>query len=213
MAKGPRRTREPLDRHRVAHAALKIADREGLGAVTMRRVGDELGVEAMSLYHHFRGKEELVAAMSDLLIDEIDVPPPTDDWKADIRARALAARAMRRRHPWAPALLGAGPRVGAALFRYLDGIVAILRGAGFSRQLTHHAMHVLDSRLLGFTRDLLDPAEMSLRMPKSETVVPFELPAMAEAFVGVKHDEEREFAFALDLILHGLERARDTVGV
>lgn len=212
MAKGPLRTKRPLDRDRVVRAAMRIADREGLRAITMRRVGDEVGVEAMSLYHHFRGKEELVAAMSDLLVAEIDVPPPTDDWKADLRARALAARAMRRRHPWAPALLGSGPRVGGALLRYLDGIIAILRGAGFSRQLTHHAMHVLDSRLLGFTRDLLDPAEMSLRLPKSETGIPLELPAMAEAVVGVKHDEEREFAFALDLILDGLERARDASG-
>ena len=210
MAKARRRLRQPLDRDAVARAALRVADREGLDAVTMRRVGEELGVEAMSIYHHMRGKDELLAAMTDLLVAEIEIPPPTDDWKADIRSRAVAARAMRRRHPWAPALLGTGPRIGAVLLRYLDGIVATLRRAGFSRQLTHHAMHVLDSRLLGFTRDLLDPAGMSDRMPKSEPIVPFELPAMGEAFTGVKHDEEREFAFALDLILDGLERARDS---
>lgn len=188
--------------------AIGLADREGLDAVTMRGLGEALGVEAMSLYHHVAGKDELLAGIADRLVSEIEAPPRTGDWRADIRARAIAARRLARRHPWAPRFFASEARVGPALIRYLDEVVGILRAAGFSGQLTHHAMHILDSRLLGFTRDLFDPAEMAPRVPRSQQTASFP-PAMAEAFVGVRHDAESEFEFALDLILEGLERARD----
>ena len=174
----------------------------------MRRLGDELGVEAMSLYHHVGSKDDIVASMAELLVSEIPVPAARE-WKSALRARALGAREHLRRHPWAFRVIASAN--GVRFMPYYEGVVATLRAGGLSRQLTHTAMHVLGNRMFGFSEDLFLGDE---RMPKvvQEMVRVLregKYPALAESIQGVHHDDDLEFAFGLDLILDGLERARD----
>lgn len=210
MTPRPRAGRDPLSRERVLHAAIGVADADGLDAVTMRRVGHALGVEAMSLYNHVGGKDELLDGMADLLVGEIEAPSPDVEWKDGIRRRAWSGRAVVRRHSWAPALLASRPRVRLPMVTYLDGVTGCLLAAGFSPQLAHTAVHVLDSRVLGFTRDLFDPeAQGDLDPAMIEAMAAGILPYAQRLMDEAVHDDDAEFAFGLDLILDGLERARD----
>ena len=211
MVRQARSRREPLNRDRVLRAGIAVADAEGLDAVTMRRVGQALGVEAMSLYNHVGGKDELLDGMVDLLVEEIEHPPPGTGWKDAIRRRAWSGRELVRRHPWAPGLFMSRPQVRLPMVAYLDGVTGSLLEAGFSPQLAHTALHVLDSRVLGFTRDLFDPAAQG---PADAAVVEAlrtgTFPNAGRITAEAVHDDDAEFAFALDLILDGLERARST---
>jgi len=200
--------RAPLSKEQILRAATLVADRDGLGAVTMRRLGQELGVEAMSLYHHVTNKEEVVAGMLELLVSELPAPD-AGDWKATIRARALAAREHLRPHAWAFRLIANGE--GVNLMKHHDAVVASLRAGGLSRQLTHTAMHVLGNRTFGFSEDLFLGDDHGHRRVQEilREVRQGKYPAIAEALQGVHHDDDLEFIFALDLILDGLERARD----
>jgi AcrR family transcriptional regulator len=201
--------RSPLTRDRVLRAAIAVADAEGLDAVTMRRVGQALEVEAMSLYNHVRNKDELLDGMADLLVGEIEIPPPGTPWKDAIRGRSWSGRAVVERHPWAPALLAGRPTVRRPMAAYLDGVLAVLLAAGFSAQLAHTALHVLDSRILGFTRELFHPsAQAPMDADLLAAMAPTH-PSMMRIMEEATHDDDAEFAFALDLMLDGLERARD----
>jgi AcrR family transcriptional regulator len=203
----PRRT--PLTRERVLRAGIHVADAEGLPAVTMRRVGQALGVEAMSLYNHVRNKDELLDGMLDRLVEEIEVPPRGTEWREAIRRRAWSGRALVARHRWAPALFAARPMVRVPMATYLDGVLTCLLDAGFSAQLAHTALHVLDSRVLGFTRDLFDPGTQERMDPAVTAALAPTHPGMTRILDEATHDDDEEFAFALELILDGLERARD----
>ena len=162
-----RPTRRPLSRERVLEAAVRLADTSGLDAVSMRRLGTDLGVEAMSLYHHVSGKEALLDAMVEHVGAELNAeiaahdaagaPDPVTDWRAALRARALAARVVMLRHPWMPSVLQSRTAMSLEVVRYFDGVVAILMAGGFGHDLTHHALHALGSRVIGFTQELFDP--------------------------------------------------------
>lgn len=208
-----------LTRERVLAAAVALADREGLAAVSMRRVGQEVGVEAMSLYTHVKGKDDLLAAMADSVVGEIAVaapaPIPPSDWKAALRATILEARAVMLRHPWAPRLLEQRGQPGPSTLRYLDRVMGVMRSGGLSLAVTHHALHVLGSRLMGFTQDLFDDSTSD--DPAMAAAIAAQLgpthPYVAEMALGATHDgglggcdDDVEFAVALDLILDGLDR-------
>ncbi len=202
-----RKGRLPLSRERVLRTAIDVADRDGIEAVTMRRLGHELGVEAMALYRHVADKDALVEGMVDLLIGEIQVPGDAADWKAAIRGRAMSAREVLRRHQWAPRLIASRPILSPAMLRYLDAVTRTLRDGGLSHQMGHHAMHVIGARLLGFTQELFDDGDL-----RPETVRLFlsqvragDYPAIAEALPHAHHDDDLEFEFGLDLILDGLD--------
>ena len=204
------RGRGALTRDGVLRAAIEIADKDGIEAVTMRRLGDELGVEAMSLYHHVSNKDEVVAGMVDVLLAEIPLPPPGADWRAALRARALAARAVMARHPWGPGILGT--RRGApspAVMRYMDWVVGVLRDAGFAPELIHSAIHLVASRLFGFNDEAFSDGVRPEQAKALSTVIRIgDYPAIAAMVKGMHHDDEHEFTFGLDLILDGLERMR-----
>ena len=209
---GPNRTsRASLNRERVFSAAMAIADKDGIEAVTMRRLGEELGVEAMSLYHHVQDKDEILAGMTDAFVREIDEPTGALDWKAKIRARAMTARRLARRHRWAPHLLASPRQLSLTALHYQEWVLARLLEGGLSNQLAHSAMHIVGSRTLGFSQELSgvgdDAPETAGKILKSIDLAEF--PVIAQAIKGVHHDEDAEFAFGLDLILDGLERARD----
>jgi len=211
--------RAPLRRDRVLRVAIDLADRNGLEALSMRKLGQELGVDAMALYRHVRSKDDLFDGIIELIVGEIERPPPTGDWKADLRAQVMAARQVMLRHPWARRVFEERGTGGVAAIGYIESVLAIVRDGGFSIDLAHHALHVLDSRIFGFNQDLFDD---SGRAEPSPDVAELLGPAMAaryprvtELAMSVSHegvlgkcDDDVEFAFGLDLILDGLEHRR-----
>jgi AcrR family transcriptional regulator len=130
----------------VLRAALVLADRDGVGALGMRSLARELGVDPMSLYNHVRDKDDLLDGTLDLVIDEVEVVAATG-WRASLRQTILGARATLKRHPWAKGVIVTRTRGTPAFLRYMDAIVGLLRDAGFSIELVHHAIHVLGSRV------------------------------------------------------------------
>jgi AcrR family transcriptional regulator len=214
---GPDATpRLPLSKERVLRAAVELADRDGSEAVSMRKLGQALGVDPMSLYHHVRDKGDILDGIVDVVVGEIDRPPVATDWKPALRDLVMAARTVMLRHPWAPRVIEARPDPGPATLRYLDTVFGILRDGGFSIAMTHHAIHVLGSRVLGFSQDLFDdnaadPEVAALAARQLAGVYP----RIGELALAVSHegglggcDDDVEFAFGLDLILDGLERFR-----
>jgi AcrR family transcriptional regulator len=149
----------------VLRAAIMIADSSGLESVTMRRLAEELGAEAMSLYYHVAGKEDLLNGIADAVVAEINeavgtisVPAAGDGWKAAVRQRILAARQVLLRHRWAPRLLETRTNTSLAVLLYYDGLLRLMRDGGFSYDLIHHALHALGSRALGFSQEMFDPS-------------------------------------------------------
>jgi AcrR family transcriptional regulator len=218
--KALRERRPSLTRAGVLDAAVRLADRDGIDGLSMRRLGQELGVEAMALYRHVRNKDELLDAAVEAVIAEI--PPPetaTGDWKASVRTRAMAARLVMLRHPWAPPVIVGRSTVGPALLAHLDGVMGDLRAGGFSVPMAHHALHVLGSRVLGFTQDPFDDAADPRPDPATAAAqaraLAVHYPNLGELALAVSHegglggcDDDVEFAFGLDLILDGLDRRR-----
>jgi AcrR family transcriptional regulator len=209
LRRNRRTARAPLSRERVLRAAIEIADKDGIDAVTMRRVGEKLGVEAMSLYHHVGSKDETLEGIVDLLISEIPAPPVDADWKAAIRGRALAAREHLRRHPWVFHLITTTPGLSPAMLRHYDATIADMLRGGLSHQLTHTAMHIVGTRTLGFTEDLFLGSDRGPEIVKAAfaEIKSGKYPAIAESISDIRHDDDVEFVFGLDLILDGLERA------
>ena len=212
------RGRRTLTRQRVLEAAVELADRDGIASVSMRRLAEALGIEAMSLYTHVRSKEDLLGAMVELVMAEVPSPAETGDWKASLRHTILDARAALLRHPWAPGIIETQVAPGPSTLAHFDRVMGILRNGGFSLEMTHHALHLFGSRLLGFTRELFDDSpEMS---PEEATAMAAmlapTLPHVAEMAAAATHDgglgrcdTNAEFAFSLEVILDGLERLRD----
>lgn len=220
------RPRVPLSRGRVLRAAVRLADRDGLDSLTMRRLAQEVGVEAMSLYHHVANKEAVLDGVVEVVLDEImtavreaGAPPPERDWRAALRARILAARDVLLRHRWAPQLLGGRTTMNPVVIAYYDEVVGLLRAGGFSFDLAHRALHVLGSRALGFAQELFQPGDAQ---PAGDPAVMEQMagrfPHLAAMLADAVHDDpdgtlgfcddQFEFEFALDLILEGLERRR-----
>ena len=214
--------RTPLTRERVLRVAIELADRDGLEALSMRKLGQELGVDAMALYRHVRSKDDLYDGIIERIVGEIERPDAGGDWKTALREQVMAARAVMLRHPWARRVFEARGTGGLAVIDYIESILGILQGGGFSIDLAHHTLHVLDSRIFGFNQDLFDD---SGRAEPSPDVAEMFGPAMAARFprvtelaMSVSHegvlgrcDDDVEFAFGLDLILDGLDRRRPAV--
>jgi len=219
--------RLPLSRERVLAAAIKVADEGGLEALTMRRLADELGAEAMSLYYHVAKKEDVLDGVIDVIVTEInnvvgqiDVPAREGSWKSAVRQRILAARQVLLRHPWAPRVLETRTTMSMAVLRYHDELVRLMRQGGFSNDVAHHALHALGSRALGFSQELFDPGDSAGADPGTGPQdLASQFPHLAGMLEEVAHDDpdstlgwcddQTEFEFGLDLILDGLDRLRD----
>jgi AcrR family transcriptional regulator len=212
-------TRTPLSRQRVLQAAVALADRDGVGALSMRRLAQELGVEAMSLYHHVAGKDAILDGIVDVVFGEIELPPGEVGWRAAMRRRAISAREVLRRHPWATGLMESRPTPGPATLRHHDAVLGILRNAGFPVELAAHAYSVLDSYIYGFA---LQESSLPFHTPEetaevAETIMaglpadayPHLTEIMVEHALQPGYDYGDEYLFGLDLILDGLERARE----
>jgi AcrR family transcriptional regulator len=211
----------PLSKERVLDAAVALADAQGVEGLSMRKLAQELGVVPMALYKHVANKDELLDGMVDLVVAEIDPPAGGADWKAAMRRRVLSARGALLRHPWASRVLESRSSPTPAVLAYMDSMIGMFRAGGFSIDLTHHAMHAMGSRLLGFSQELFDEtADVGPGMD-AETLreLAGTFPHVTELVVAITHDQasvvgvgcddQFEFEFALDLLLDGLERLRD----
>jgi AcrR family transcriptional regulator len=210
--------RIPLSRERVLAAAVALADQSGIDAVSMRRLSEELGVVPMALYKHVANKDELLGGMIDVVVAEIDPPVPGADWKAAVRLRILSARRALLRHPWASRVMESRTSPTPVVLAYMDSMIAMFCAGGLSVDLTHHVMHAMGSRILGFTQELynasapVDPqAQAAMLAQLSETypnIVAIASAAAhdADSLVGPGCDDQFEFEFALDLLLEGFDR-------
>ena len=215
---GGRTPRIRLTRERVLHAAVTLADASGSETLSMRKLGEALGVEAMSLYNHVANKEDLLDGMIDVVFAEIDLPTGWADWRTAMRQRAISARRVLSRHGWAIGLMESRSSPGPATLRHHDAVIGCLRDAGFSIELAAHAFSVVDSYIYGFALQ-----ERSLPFPTPEQTADLAQDILASfpadkyphlAELTARHvlqpgyDYGNEFEFGLDLILDGLERIR-----
>ncbi|HEX6580108.1 MAG TPA: TetR/AcrR family transcriptional regulator C-terminal domain-containing protein [Actinomycetota bacterium] len=217
---GGAETRAPLTRDRVLSTAVALADQDGIESLSMRKLAQALDVVPMALYRHVANKDELLNALVDVVVGEIDPPLEGTDWKTALRARILSARRALLRHPWASRLMESRTTPTPVVLGYLDSMIGMFRTGGFSLDLTHHALHAMGSRMFGFTQELFndsseaDPDDEALFGAMADTH-----PHIFEIYTTISHDDRSvvgagcddqfEFEFALDLMLQGLEKLRD----
>jgi AcrR family transcriptional regulator len=208
-----------LSRDLILQTAAKIADRDGIQALTMRKLAQELSVEAMSIYHHVAHKNDLRDGMINLVFTEIELPPREVDWKSALRTRAVSAHAVLIRHPWAIGLLESGTVPGPATLQHHNAVLGCLREGGFSLPATAHAYSVLDGYIYGFAL-----TEINLPFKNADDAVDIAAIMMAQmannpypylAEMTTQHVLQPGYAYAdefeigLELILDGLERWRE----
>jgi AcrR family transcriptional regulator len=213
-------SRAHLSRERVLETAVGFADRHGLEALSMRKLGEELGASPMSAYYYFPNKERLVDGMVDVVFSEIEPPSRELDWKTAMRRRAVSTREALNRHRWAVGHMEGRTDHGPANLRLHDAVLGCLRAAGFSIEATVHAYSVQDAYVYGFALQEADmasetpddfAAEAQRQMDAYEDVLA-EYPHLAEVVGGYiaksGYDYATEFLFGLDLILDGLDTLR-----
>jgi AcrR family transcriptional regulator len=209
-------TRPALSRERVLAAALVLADEVGIGALSMRKLGEALGVEAMSLYRHVANKDAILDGIVDLLASEFEPPAAGQDWKQAMRRRAISAHLALMRHPWATPLIVSRANVGPAMLRYVDATIGCLREAGFSWAMADHAWNAIDSYIHGYTLQKLnfpfEPEEYATAARAFLPMIPADrfpyLNGMSMQVIDGHHDGLHRIEFGLDLILDGLETLR-----
>jgi AcrR family transcriptional regulator len=216
-------TRAPLSRERVLETAVTLADRHGIEWLSMRKLADELGVAAMSLYYYVPNKVELIDGMIDIVFSEIEPPSVEHDWKTAMRRRAISTRQALNRHRWAVGHMEGRTTHGPANLRLHNAVLGCLRAAGFSIEMTVHAYSVQDAYIYGFALQETDmasetpddfAAEAQRQMREYEAVLA-EYPHLVEVVGGYVaksgYDYATEFVFGLDLILDALDKRRDEV--
>ena len=214
--------RSPLSRKRVLRAAMVLADMGGIESLTMRRLGQDLRVEAMSLYNHVTDKEDILDGIADLVFSEIAVPSDRADWKIAMRLRAISAREALLRHPWARSLMQSRTKPGPATLRHHDSVIGTLREAGFTIEMAAHAFSVIDSYIYGFAQQqqnlTYNTSEEAAQVAESilQQIPADEYPHLAEMITehAIKpgYDYADEFEFGLELILNGLEETQPETG-
>ena len=218
-----RQQREPLGRERVLQAAIGLADREGIAALSMRSLAREVGVEAMSLYHYVERKEDLLAALRDMVMREIELPDAAPrEWKSAVRRMAVSYHKALGRHAWFHDVPGGGggSDVGRGTLAYMEWVLGTLRRGGFSARMTHHAYHILDSHIVGSSKweagimaaiskeKLPDLAKRFLeRVPADR--FPYVHEHAQQHIGGATKGDKHPFELGLDLILDGLDGLRD----
>jgi AcrR family transcriptional regulator len=209
--------RTPLSRERVLRAAVELAGAGSIDSLSMRKLAQELGVEAMSLYHYFASKDELLDGMLDAVFGEIELPASGTDWRSDMRRTAVSFHHVLLRHRWACTMLGSSTGISMARLRYMNAVLGRLREAGFGAGMVDHAYHALDSHIIGFTLWVLpylamDNVPEDLGQQFIERLSPDEFPDLIDHIryhvADDRPGDTNEFDFGLDLLLDGLERLR-----
>jgi AcrR family transcriptional regulator len=212
--------RTPLSRDRVVRAGVAFADERGIASLSMRKLGDVLGVEAMSLYNHVANKSELLDGMVDVVFGEIALPGRRSDWRPAMRRRATSARDVLARHRWAIGLMESRSSPGPATLRHHEAVIGNLREGGFTIEMAAHALSVLDSYIYGFALQEANlPFDTRAESAEQAQTILAQFPSdeyphltelTVERALRPGSDNGDEYEFGLDLILDGLERARDT---
>ncbi|MCX5934594.1 MAG: TetR/AcrR family transcriptional regulator C-terminal domain-containing protein [Pseudanabaena sp. LacPavin_0818_WC45_MAG_42_6] len=205
----------PLSRERILLAAMRLADEGGIEALSMRKLAQELGVKAMSLYNHVADKDDLLNGIVDIVVGEIEVPLLDIEWKTAMRRRATSAHEMLLRHPWAAIALMSRMNVGPMMLRYIDATLGCLREAGFSFEMADHAWNAIDSHIYGFTlqelnfpireTDYSEAAAMGLSLIPADKY-PY-MNQLTHYVMDGRYDGIHNFEFGLELIIHGLDIA------
>lgn len=206
----------PLTADRVLREALKLADEQGLEALSMRNLAQVLKVEAMSLYNHVEGKEQILDGLVELVAGEIELPATGGDWRAAMRRRALSAHQVLMRHPWATLLFVSRLNVGPTMIRFSDASIGCLVAAGFPWALADHAWMTLDAYVYGFTLQKrnfpLDPTQYAAAAEQFLPLLPpgqlMHLRGLSEEVISGRHDGVHHLELGLDLLLDGFERLR-----
>ena len=208
-------TRAPVNRDLAVECAVAVADREGIAAVTMRRLARELGVEAASLYHHVTGKDEILDGLVDMVSAEVEVPSRTDGWRPPIRQRAHNTRTILRRHPWAVALMASRTTPGPATLRLLEAGIGYFRSDGFSVEAAAHSISTVDSYVHGFVLQEVnlpfrDESELTAmtgaimeQFPRADFPYLFEL--TTEHVLQPGYNYGNEFDVGLEVVLDGVD--------
>ena len=214
-----RQPRIPLTRERVLNAAIVLADTGGIDSLSMRRLAQDLGVKAMSLYNHVADKDDILDGIVDLVFAEIAVPSDQTEWRAAMRLRANSVHQALLRHPWASPLMQSRTHPGPATLRHHNAVIGSLRAAGFSIHLAAHAFSVIDSYVYGFAQQQQNltyttaeeaavVAQDILRQLPADTY-PYLAEMIVEHALQPDYDYSKEFDFGVNLILDGLEALSD----
>jgi AcrR family transcriptional regulator len=214
MTIDPPARRAPVTRDRILRAAIDLADQGGLDAISMRKLGQALGVEAMSLYKHVSNKDEVLDGVADLIAGEFEVPDPALPWKEAIRRSEISTHEVLLRHSWASTLIESRNTAGPARMRYLDAVIGTLRSAGFPMPIVARAFGALDSHTYGFTLQEQAWAIEPVETPEAAAAMVAMLPegafpnleAMGRMAMELDDGVPVDFEFGLDLLLDGLER-------
>jgi AcrR family transcriptional regulator len=209
--------RARLDRARVLRGAIDVADRGGLGGLTIRSLADELGVKPMTVYHYVKNKEEILDGIVDIVFSEIDLPTVGGDWRSELTRRAHSARRVLKEHSWAIPLLESRTSPGPATLRHHDAVLGTLRAGGFSSAATAHAYALLDAFLYGHAIQEASlpfegpegPAEVAPQVAESMALVG-EFPHLTEMiesyYLRPGYDFADEFQLGLDAVLDSFSR-------
>jgi AcrR family transcriptional regulator len=205
-----------LSRERVLRAAVRLADEGGIESLSMRKLAQDLGVKAMSLYNHVANKDDLLDGIVDIVVSEIEVPNLGVDWKTAMRGRAMSAHEVLLRHPWSTMPLVSRVNVGPAMLRYVDATLGCLREAGFSLEMADRAWNAIDSHIYGFTLQELnfpfETEEYSEAAKNGLSLIPADkypyLNRLTHDVMEGRYDGIHDFEFGLELILNGLDRFR-----
>jgi AcrR family transcriptional regulator len=206
----------PLRRELVLRTALRLADEGGIESLSMRKIAQELGVQAMSLYNHVENKDDIIDGIVDMVVGEIEVPDLGVDWKTAMRRRSISAHTVLLRHPWSTMPLVARVNVGVAMLRYVDATLGCLREAGFSFRMSDYAWNAIDSHIYGFTLQELnfpfEQADYGKAAQQGLALIPVDkypyLNQLTHHVIDGDYDGIHDFEFGLELILNGLESLR-----
>jgi AcrR family transcriptional regulator len=219
MSKSDTSPHLPLSRERILLAAIVLADKSGIESLSMRKIAQDLGVQAMSLYNHVANKDDVLDGIVDIVIGEIEVPDLGVDWKTAMRRRAHSAHEVLLRHPWATMPIVSRINVGPAMLRYIDATLGCLCEAGFSFEMVDRAWNAIDSHIYGFTlQELNFPIETTEYAKVAQDYIP-NIPAdkypymnrLTQHLIDGHYDGIANFSFGLELILNGLDRFRHNV--
>ncbi len=206
----------PLSRERVLCAALRLADAEGIESLSMRKLAQELGVQAMSLYNHVANKDDMLDGIVDIVVSEIEVPGLETDWQTAMRRRAISAHGVLLRHPWATMPLVSRVNVGPAMLRYVNATLGCLCEAGFSLAMADQVWNAMDSHIYGFTLQELnfpfEAAEYSAAAAQGLVLIPVDkypyLNRLTHDVIEGRYDGLHDFEFGFELILNSLDQFR-----
>ncbi|MGB0867468.1 MAG: TetR/AcrR family transcriptional regulator [Granulosicoccaceae bacterium] len=208
------KSRQPISREKVLKVAMRLADRQGTASLSMRKIAQAIGVEAMSLYNHVANKDDLLDGLLDAVVGEFEQPGTEGDWRSAIRASAISAHQVLCKHPWAAEMMLSRIRVGPASLAWADSTIGCLQRAGFSYPMADHAWNAIENHIYGFTLQAINsPVQPEAYAEAAAQYLPMipadkypHLNAMATLVASGEHTGVNDFEFGLELQLDGLRR-------